>query len=271
MNASSWLKQAAREVDLLDAELILARTINKERLFLNAHPDYLLDQKERKIANARLARRIKKEPLAYILGTKDFYGRTFKVTPATLIPRPETEELIEYIKSASATSFTNNQPVRIIDVGTGSGCIAITLALELPNAQVTAVDISEDALDCAKYNACQHGVSNISMKKSDLLQNTQLSGQKFNFIVANLPYVDPEWEWLDKDTLAYEPQTALYASDHGLALIKELIISAPYYLAKNGQLVLEADQSQHQAIIDFAAQTTALKPIAQTGLALVLR
>lgn len=250
MNASSWLKKAVSSIDRLDAELILANAIEKERIFLHGHPEYELDQREKAKADQDFSRRQKGEPLAYILGYKDFYGRKFKVTPDTLIPRPETEAIIQSVKSL-ATSFSQNEPLAIIDVGTGSGCIAITLALEIPNSQITAVDISTQALDCAQYNAAALGASNISTKVSDLLGNIT---EKYHFIVANLPYVDPEWAWLDRRTLDYEPQTALYAVDGGLELIKKLIRQAPGHLVDGGYLVLEADLSQHQKICDFASE-----------------
>ena len=252
MNASSWLKNAASSIDRLDAELILANAIEKERIFLHGHPEYELDQREKAKADQDFSRRQKGEPLAYILGYKDFYGRKFKVTPDTLIPRPETEAIIQSVKSL-ATSFAQNEPLAILDVGTGSGCIAITLALEIPNSQITAVDISTQALDCAQYNAAALGVSNISTKVSNLLENTP---EKYHIIVANLPYVDPTWDWLDHQTLDYEPKTALYANDGGLGLIKKLIQDAPNHLENGGYLILEADLSQHQKIRDFASETT---------------
>ena len=152
MNVSSWLNLATKQIDRLDAELILANSIHKERIFLHGHPEYELSEREKAKADQDLSRRKKSEPLAYILGYKEFYGRNFRVTPDTLIPRPETEALIDIIKSLPlVTSFPKSEPLEILDVGTGSGCIAITLALELPKSQITAIDISTKALDCAQY------------------------------------------------------------------------------------------------------------------------
>jgi len=239
MNVSSWLKAAKKKVDRLDAELILAYVLRVPRTFLHAHPEYKLIKEEQTQADAILTRREKHEPFAYITGRKEFYGRNFKVTTDTLIPRPETEALIDVIKPL--------KPAKILDVGTGSGCIATTLALELPESEVEAVDISENALIVARLNAQFNGANNINFHLSDLLQDTA----KYDLIVANLPYVDREWDWLSPE-LAFEPETALYAVDHGLYLIKKLIEQAPDHLEEHGYLVLEADLSQHQKISAFA-------------------
>ena len=238
MNVSSWLKKARKEVDRLDAELILAYVLRVSRTFLHAHPDYEINEEEQNQADSYLKRRAKHEPFAYITGRKEFYGRIFKVTRDTLIPRPETEALIDVIKRI--------KPHKILDVGTGSGCIATTLALELPESEVDAVDISENAVIVARLNA-QHLGANVNFYKSDLLENTG----KYDLIVANLPYVDRDWDWLSPE-LAYEPETALYANDGGLALIKTLIEQLDGHLEPGGHLVLEADLSQHQKISDFA-------------------
>jgi release factor glutamine methyltransferase len=174
------------------------------------------------------------------LGHKEFYGRNFEVNQDTLIHRPETEALINVIKEII--------PHRVLDVGTGSGCIAITAALELPETEVNAVDISLKALAVAKRNATNLG-ANVNFYRSNLLE--KIEGQ-YDLIVANLPYVDREWGWTSPE-LAYEPQTALYAEDGGLALIKQLIEQAPAHLCKHGYLILEADLSQHKKIANYAS------------------
>lgn len=194
-------------------------------------------------------------PKAYKLGHQNFYDRDFLVTPDVLIPRPETEQIIDAVLNLAGKPYLpgvkpgkNQLPENplILDVGTGSGCIAITLKKELPNAQVHATDISESALKVAQKNAQDHGVS-IPFIISHLLDNVKLTP---NIIVANLPYVDETWDWLDKEALSHEPKTALYAEDHGLKLIKELITQSA---ARNiPYLILEADPCQHEQIIDFA-------------------
>ena len=238
MNVSSWLKAAKKKTDRLDAELILAYVLRVPRTFLHAHPDYKINQEEQDQADSFLKRRQNHEPFAYITGRKEFYGRNFKVTRDTLIPRPETEALIDVIKTI--------KPAKILDVGTGSGCIATTLSFELPDSEIDAVDISENALHVARLNAQFLGAK-VNFFVSDLLQNVG----KYDLIVANLPYVDREWDWLSPE-LAFEPETALYANDHGLALIKTLIEQAQDHLNPGGYIVIEADRSQHQKISDFA-------------------
>lgn len=237
--AESSAHFADASLDRLDAELIVARTLNQDRSFLPAHPDYEFSPQELAQIEAWATRRRAGEPLAYIFGEKAFYGRDFIVTPVTLIPRPETEALIDLAKTF--------RPRTILDVGTGSGCIAITLALELPQAIVSAVDISSAALKVAAKNTQKLGAT-VHFAQSDLLEYAQ----SYDLIVANLPYVDRDWDWLSPE-LKFEPATALYADDDGLALIKQLIQQAPAHLNRRGKLLLEADLSQHQKIVDFAA------------------
>ena len=194
-------------------------------------------------------------PQAYKNGYQDFYGRDFIVTPNVLIPRPETEQIIDTILNLSGKPYlpgvkpSQNQLPKnptVLDVGTGSGCIAVTIKKELPKANVYASDVSEKALSIARKNAQNHGVP-IHFIISHLLQNVKVAP---DVIVANLPYVDENWTWLNKSALSYEPNLALYADDHGLKLIKELIDQAASRHIP--RLILEADPCQHQAIIEFA-------------------
>ncbi len=193
-------------------------------------------------------------PKAYKLGFQDFYGRDFLVTPDVLIPRPETEQIIDAVLNLAGKPYLPGvkpspsqlpeHPI-ILDVGTGSGCIAITIKKELPDAEVYATDISEKALQIAQKNAQNHGVR-LFFIISHLLQNVKFTP---DVIVANLPYVDKTWNWLDQEALSHEPAVALYADDHGLKLIKELIDTA-----NSRYLILEADPCQHKEIIDFATK-----------------
>lgn len=184
----------------------------------------------------------------------NFYGRDFIVTPDVLMPRPETEQIIDKVKSLAglpilpgveASPRVLNDNPKILDVGTGSGCIAITIKKELEDASVTGVDIDASALKIAEKNA-KILQADITLKKSDLLEKCN---EKYNIIIANLPYVDPDWDWLDKEALSKEPSIALYADDHGLALIKRLITEIK---EKPDFLILEADPCQHADIIDYA-------------------
>lgn len=202
--------------------------------------------------NANLA----KLPKAYTRGKQNFYGRDFYVTPDVLIPRPETEQLIDMVLNLAGKAYLPGvlagprklpeKPV-IYDVGTGSGCIAVTLALELPEAEVIATDISPAALKIAQKNAA-HQNAELTFIIAHLLKNVK---HKPDLVVANLPYVDPDWEWLDKEALSFEPAEALYAEEHGLKLIKELILQASELGVK--YLALEADPCQHAEIAEFAA------------------
>ena len=198
---------------------------------------------------------ISKTPKAYLDGVQDFYGRDFIVTPDVLIPRPETEQIIDTVLSLAGKPYLPGvkpgkrklpeNPV-ILDVGTGSGCIAITLAKELPEATVYASDISEKAILVTQKNAEKHGAS-ITTIISHLLENVNFTP---DVIVANLPYVDKDWDWLNKESLSYEPSIALYADNHGLALIKSLIDQASVRQVK--YLILESDPCQHKTIINYA-------------------
>lgn len=216
------------------------------------------------------------KPIAYQNGTQDFYGRDFIVTPDVLIPRPETEQLIDIVLSlAGKPCLPGLKPPKrvlpekpiILDVGTGSGCIAITLKLELPEAKVYASDISEKALKIAQKNAIKYDAS-ISFIISHLLEKVKSGNLPTpDIIVANLPYVDKDWDWLDKKSLSYEPPIALYAKDHGLALIKQLIDGATEL--RIPRLVLEADPCQHESIVNYAAQK-GLKLVEARGFILYL-
>lgn len=259
MNVSSWLKRTATSssVARLDVELILAQALGKDRVFLYAHPDYELSEAEEQNAQKMLSRRVNHEALAYITGKKEFYGREFSVSPDVLIPRPESEAIVNLAKEISP------KPLKILDVGTGSGCLAITLKLEIPEAEVTALDISPKALEVAKNNARALGAE-VDFCRSDLFSGVE--GRKFDLIVANLPYVDKNWDWLSPE-LKYEPDLALYAENGGLELIQKLIDQASAYLLNDGNLILESDLSQHDSIEQYARQNAQFELQESLGLA----
>ncbi len=249
---SFWLKNAAKSLKdagissaRLDAELILANTLRKNRTYLHAHLDEEIDPRRVDIANARLDLRLDRVPMAYILGYKEFYGRKFTVSPAVLVPRPESEDMISLFLDATAGEI--EQKV-LIDVGTGSGCLGITAALERTNISVILSDISKDALRIAEKNADEHH-ARVKIQQQSLL-NGQL--EPVDYIFANLPYVDKDWEVSPE--LQYEPKIALFTEDGGLKLTLELIQQAPHCLTPNGQLFIEADPTQHERIIQAAAK-----------------
>lgn len=254
MDISTWLRASTKELKevgiasaRLDAELILAHTLRKPRTYLHGHLDELLDGRRQDIATARISLRKERIPLAYILGHKEFYGRRFRVTPATLIPRPETEVLLELFLEQTADEIT---PKTLVDVGTGSGCLGISAKLERPNLNVTLLDTSTRALAVAERNASQLS-TDVNILRSDLLAQYPAA---IDYILANLPYVDAAWK---VDTLSpelrSEPHEALYAGDGGLKLIRALIVQAARQLKPGGRLYLEADPEQHAAIINQAA------------------
>ena len=258
----AWLRDSAEMIAnvgitsaLLDAEIILAHTVRKPRTWLHAHGDELLSERELEIANARLRLRLDRTPIAYIVGHKEFYGRLFKVSPSVLIPRPESEAIITLLKQYGPPAG------RLIDVGTGSGCLGITAKLELPDLEVTLADNSRFALNGAYENAKYYGV-NVKILRSNLLNDTF---GLYRCIVANLPYVDASWQRSPETN--YEPAEALFADNDGLVLIFKLIDQTQTALDQKGTLYLEADPRQHAKIIARAASKR-LKHLATDGFCL---
>lgn len=249
MNIQQWLDLATKKLSKkdigsarLDAELILAATLYKPKEYVLAHNEEMLPVGELIQANKWLQRRLQREPVAYILGHKEFYGRDFMVSPNVLIPRPESEAIIEILKDLQSET--------IVDIGTGSGCLAISAKLELPESKVIATDISEDALQVARQNANSLNAE-ITFATSDLLSGIKtITSDKPVALVANLPYVDKSWE--ASSETKHEPSLALFADDSGLQLIKKLILQAKKKLRANDHLLLEADTRQHGAITKYA-------------------
>jgi release factor glutamine methyltransferase len=255
MTIDGWLKRVTDELadDLLpsprlDAEIILAHTIRHPRTYLHAHGDEELSDRDKEIANARIELRKDRVPVAYIIGHKEFYGRRFTVSPAVLIPRPESEQLIEMLKKLlpSSKELPGVIQKRLVDVGTGSGCLGITAKLEFPELDVALADVSRHALTVAEKNAKLLGAK-VETYVSDLLTSYPYSP---DIIIANLPYVDRSWD--TSPELANEPDEALYADDGGLAIIKRCIEQAASRAKPNALLLLEADPSQLDAIAIYA-------------------
>lgn len=245
-SAFTRLKNADIPSPRLDAEIILAHTLRKGRTYLHAHSNESLTDRELEVAEARLQLRLDRTPIAYIIGHKEFYGRQFRVTPATLIPRPESEAIIDILKDILAQQDLLKQSLKLVDVGTGSGCLGITAKLEFPSLDVTLLDISNHALTVAKTNALQLK-ADVTIERSDLLSDYPFTA---SIIVANLPYVDHTWERSPETN--YEPSLALFANDNGLHLINKLIAQAAGQITPGGVLLLEADPRQHHDLITTA-------------------
>ena len=264
-SVDTWLAAAAAQLRTagitsgrLDSELLLSHVLQQPRHWLHAHGDSILLHEQQVQAEQLLTRRLQHEPLAYLVGHKEFYGRDFVVSPAVLVPRPETEQMITLLlQLIQPTQCT------IADVGTGSGILAITAQLELSQCQVDAYDISPKALAIAQHNAQQHDATSVNCIQSDLLAAAQ---QRYDVILANLPYVSPTWQRDDRET-AHEPALALFAKDDGLALISALLAQTEQWLAPSGLLILEADPCQHSRIIARAA-THQLTHVRSEGYAL---
>ena len=217
-SVDAWLAAAAAQLrtagiasSRLDSELLLSHVLQRPRHWLHAHGDSTLLHEQHMQAEQLLTRRLRHEPLAYLVGHKEFYGRDFVVSPA--------------------------------------GILAITAQLELPPCKVDAYDVSLEAIAIARHNSKQHGATSVHFIQSDLLAAAQ---QRYDVILANLPYVNPAWQRDDRET-AHEPTLALFAEDDGLALISILLAQTEQWLAPSGLLILEADPCQHSRIIARAA------------------
>ncbi len=243
--ASLQLRQAEVPNDLLDAQSLLAFAINQDRTYLIIHFNDQLSKSVMAEYQSLIARRATGEPLQYITGRQEFYGLEFEVTPAVLIPRPETELIVEETLRLAKNIA---QPV-IIDAGTGSGCIAITLAREIDDAKIIATDISADALEVANRNATKHGVQGqVKFINCDLLSGIP-ENTKADFILSNPPYIAPsEMATLQREVRDWEPHTALTDYADGLNFYHRLLVEAPDFLQPNRYLIFEMGYQQAEKI-----------------------
>jgi release factor glutamine methyltransferase len=233
---------AASRTPRRDAELLLAHLLGCDQTALLTHPERLLTQAESDRLEGLLARRMASEPMQYITGSQEFFGLLFEVNPGVLIPRPETEHLVE----AALEHIAPDANARIVDVGTGSGAIAIALAHGRPRCHVTAVDLSPAALEVARRNAQRHRVlDRVTFLKSNLL--TALNDVEFDLAVSNPPYI-AEGEVLEPQVLDYEPHSALYSGPTGLEVYERLIPQAYEVLKPGGWLLLEIGFGQQSAV-----------------------
>ena len=248
----------------LDAELLLAHTLNLKRIDLYLSFDRVLNDQERAIFKGLIKKRASHEPVAYILGKKEFMSFAFKVTPEVLIPRPETELLVEEVLRVIRNSKFEIRNSKLVEIGTGSGNIAVSLAELLPGCQIYATDSSPETLGVAQDNIRAFGLEDrISLLCGNLFEPLQDLGlnQEIDFIVSNPPYIaQEEWEDLPTEVRNFEPRIALDGGREGLEFYRRIIKEAPGYLKGGGFLALEMGMGQSEKIKDLYDTQNYLDP-----------
>jgi release factor glutamine methyltransferase len=259
LNQHSKQLEAALKLDSggarIEVQCLLQAVLQVDRAWLFAHPEYLLDEKQHARYMNLLERRLSGEPVAYLLGEREFYRLNFKVSPATLIPRPETELLVEQVLQRIPSPPTplpqareggrqveRGSKFRVLDLGTGSGAIALSIAHARPDAQVVAVDASDAALEIARENARRLNINNVRLLQSDWFSSLQ--GERFDLIVSNPPYIAANDAHLSQGDVRFEPRSALASGTDGLDDIRRIIVQAKDHLNVNGWLLLEHGYDQ---------------------------
>jgi len=233
----------------LNAEQLLAHTLRLSRMDLYLEFERNLAENELGPLRDLVKRRSQGEPLQHLLGTVEFCGHTFAIDKRAMVPRPETEELVELLL---AEISGQKSEIRILDVGTGSGVIGLSLAVKFPQANVCAIDISEDPLSLARENSAQLRLSErVRFQKSDLLENVS---ERFDLIVANLPYISMQDRHLLAREVLHDPEVALFGGPGGDELVRKLIEQAPAHLEPGGLLALEIGLGQAEGLSDFLRQ-----------------
>lgn len=247
VSAKQRLRERGISTFALDSEILLGVALNYSRETLTLNRDALLSDIQQDIYEVLIARRLEREPIAYILGVKEFYGRDFEVTQATLIPRPDTEIMIEAVvdQVAKGAKFAT-----ILDLGTGSGCIILTLLAELGGGQGVGIDRSEEAAEVAMHNAHKLGLAKqVDFRVQDW--NEGVDGE-FDIIVSNPPYIrQVDVASLDQDVVDYEPHEALIGGEDGLDCYRQLIPVITKALKPNGYVFLECGVNQYKDIVDM--------------------
>ncbi len=257
-NAEAKLLSAGVANARHDAEVLIAHILKKNRAWVVTHVFDVLDEEANREYEAACNRRTRREPLQYILGMQEFWGLEFRVTPDVLIPRPETELVVE---TALAIAKSLDRQATIVDIGTGSGCIAISLAKELPSAHFFAIDASEKALAVARGNSDKHGVSDrIRFLQGDLLkplEELSVRGQ-IEILVSNPPYVrSGERNTLQAEVRNYEPAAALFSGPSGTEIHQRIIAEAPAYLRLHGALIMEIGMGQTKMLREMLSASDA--------------
>lgn len=250
--SSERLKQAGVESPRFEAEILLTGALNLRREDLYSRPDRLLNEEQLESAQKLARRRARREPASHILGRREFWSLEFKVTRDVLAPRPETELLIERFLEM-ARENDSQKPLRVLDIGTGSGNIAVTLAKECPRLKVTAVDISSGALEVAKENAKAHGVHEwIRFIRADLFPDGEKNS--FDYIVSNPPYIETKQiPGLMPEVARFEPSVALDGGPDGLMFYRRIVPASAHYLKPGGALIFEIGETQAENMIGLIA------------------
>lgn len=240
--AARLLAQARAAIDPIDAELLLLHVLARPRSWLFAHADEPVDAVATARFHALLERRVRGEPVAYLTGSRGFWTLELAVTPATLVPRPETELLVEL----ALARLPADVETRAADLGTGSGAIALAIAKERPRAQLVAIDASPDALEVARGNARRNGIGNVAFRAGSWL--APLAGETFDLIASNPPYIAEGDPHLAQGDLRFEPAMALASGADGLDDIRTIAAAAPAHLRPGGWLLLEHGWDQGEAV-----------------------
>lgn len=236
VQALAW---ANRTIEAIDARILLQHALQVNHAFLLTHAEDKLTAIQIKQFSNLVNQRADGMPVAYLTGQREFYDLIFKVTPAVLVPRPETELLVEL----ALETITENRPYSVLDLGTGSGAIAITIAKHRPQANVVAVDLSNDAVSIAQRNAHNVGTKNVCVIQSNWFEQLDADA-KFDLIVANPPYVAENDPHLQQGDLRFEPPLALSTADNGLSCIRHIIANAATFMIDGGRLLLEHGHDQ---------------------------
>jgi release factor glutamine methyltransferase len=253
-SVGEWLKIAVTRIyavsgsPQLDAEILLHAVAGIHRALAYARPEQVLTAEQVESLEPALARRARGEPIAYIVGTQEFWSMRLEVSPAVLIPRPETELLVE----RALAHVPLNDISRVLDLGTGSGAIALAIAHARAHAQVVAVDISAEALAVAATNRDALGIENIQLQRSDWFED--LGGERFDVIVSNPPYVAADDPHLAPDVARFEPHVALFAGPTGLDAIRRIVEDGKRHLQPGGWLLLEHGWQQGAAVRSLLAR-----------------
>ncbi|SUC01107.1 N5-glutamine S-adenosyl-L-methionine-dependent methyltransferase [Proteus vulgaris] len=246
MNYEQWLRQAALQLiesdsPKRDAEILLGHVTQRARTYLMAFNETLLSQDELTQLSQLLTRRIKGEPIAYLVGEREFWSLPLKVSPATLIPRPDTECLVE-----QALEKLPTEPTTILDLGTGTGAIALAMASERPDCHIIGVDFQAEAVALAQENATRLALNNTEFMESCWFSS--LSGYQFGMIISNPPYIDENDEHIHQGDVRFEPLTALVAGNNGFADIEIIIETARQFLTDKGWVLLEHGWQQGEGV-----------------------